>query len=508
MSAEKKNTIISRCEEKERIKLERSVETELSLPDYCSDIKKILKCTLTADIHSTSVSSDRINVKGTALIRLIYVGEKDKIDCCEKTVELSLSGQSRQWGPKSVLVAQALTDYINCRAVSQRKVSLSGSVSVICRVMTPEKKEIFCCEDKDIELRKTGLIQENLICQTEKSFDMSETVALDKSQPSIGKILRQHAYVSIDSGKAVDGKMLIKGELTVHCVYCTDDGEGKILSLTHIMPLSQIIDLEGIDETCEIRIDCNVSQLLVCAKSDSSGAGRLLDIAARISCYICGFKNKEYEYISDCYCTKKKHSAVYADESVHVPAYFSEKKMTLKESIQIGSVREICDIWAGECKASFVAAEGGAKGRITLTACMICTDESDLPVFREKELEFECDIPLEGNFCELDGCFNAQVHKLSASTVRDGTVEITAEVFTVIRIYGVCSVNYVCGLKEREADESSEKGPALVVYYCDGGERLWDIAKKYSAPLGAVREENSVNDEIMKAGSMLFIPCS
>ena len=507
MSAEKKNTTISRCEEKERIKLEKSVETELSLPDYCSDIKKILKCTLTAGIHSVNASGDRINVKGTAVIRLIYVGEKDKLDCCEKTVELSMSGQCRQGDPKSVLVYEALTDYVNCRAVSQRKVSLSGSVSVICRVMCPEKSEILSEADKDIEVSKRKLTEEDFICHTEKTFDMSETVALDKSQPSIGKIIRQHAYVSIDSKKAVDDKLLIKGELTVHCVYCSDDGDGKIVSLSHTMPLSQITDLEGIDETCEIRVEGKVSQLLVCAKADSSGAGRLIDVAARVSCYICGFKRKEYEYISDCYCTKRKRSALYEARNAFVPLCCSEKKMTLKQSVQLGAVREICDIWAGEHKATFVKAQDTAKGRINITACFICTDESGVPVFKEKELEFESDIPVDGDYDELEGIFTAQVMKLSASTLREGSTEVSAEVFTDIRAYGFCHINYVCGLSEKQPDDSSEKGPALVAYYCDGGERLWDIAKKYSAPVEAVRAENSFSEETIKAGTVLLIPC-
>lgn len=507
MSAEKKNTTISRCEEKERIKLEKSVETELSLPDYCSDIRKILKCTVTAGIHSATMTGDRVNVKGTAVIRLIYVGEKDKIDCCEKTLELSVSGQCRQCDSKSVLVAEAVTDYVNCRAISQRKVSLSGSISVICRVMCHQKSEIFCHTDKDIEVRKKKLTEEDFICHTEKTFDMSETVALDKSQPSIGKILRQHAYVTVESKKAVDDKLLIKGELTVNCVYCSDDGEGKIVSLTHTMPLSQITDLEGIDETCEIRADCNVSQLLICGKADSSGAGRLIDIAARVSCYICGFKRKEYEYISDCYCTKKKRSALYASRNAFLPLYFSEKKMTLKENVQLGTVKEICDLWAGECKASFVKSQGGAKGRINITACFICIDENGALVFKEKELEFESDIPLEGDFDELEGIFNVQVLKLSASALKDGNAEVAVEAFTDIRIYGVSSVHYVCELKEQESGKASAEGPALVIYYCDGGEKLWDIAKKYSASLEALKEENAVGDEAMKAGTKLLIPC-
>ncbi len=507
MGSEIKKEVLSCCEEKEKIKCEKVIETELNLPDYCTDIKRILKCTLTPGIHSVSTTGDRVNIKGTAVIRLIYAGEKEKIDCCEKTVDLSLSGQLKQADGKAVTIADALTDYVNCRAVSQRKISVNGSVSVICRVLGERKTEIPCEADSAIQTKKEKQTQETLVCQGEKTFDLSETVALDKGKASIGKILRQYAHINIESQKAVDDKLLIKGEMVVKAVYCPPETENKLESLIHTMPVSQIIDIEGMDDRCDIRTDCRVSQLLLCVKSDSSEAGRLLEIAARVSCHITACKVKEYEYISDCYCTENRHIAEFAAREVPVPVYSAEKLLNLKENTEIASAKEICDVWIGESTAYMSGSEDKAQGKIGLTVCFLYLDEKGAPAYKEKELEFQSDIALKENYGELKCDFSVESREVKAYLEKDGAVEVSADVMAKIRIYSLWQTEYVCDIKENGDGSQITDKPALTLYYSQKGEKIWDIAKKYSTTVSAVKEENGIEGDAVPKDKMLLIPC-
>ena len=74
MPMEIKKDTYSYCELFARSKCEQAVSLEINLPDYCSDIKKILKCTVTAGISNVSVSGESVNLSGTVVTRLIYVG--------------------------------------------------------------------------------------------------------------------------------------------------------------------------------------------------------------------------------------------------------------------------------------------------------------------------------------------------------------------------------------------------------------------------------------------------
>ena len=51
---------------------EQSVDFDLTLPDYCPDIERILSCNLDPKIYIANVSGDRLNIEGGACVRVMY----------------------------------------------------------------------------------------------------------------------------------------------------------------------------------------------------------------------------------------------------------------------------------------------------------------------------------------------------------------------------------------------------------------------------------------------------
>ena len=56
--------------------------------------------------------------------------------------------------------------------------------------------------------------------------------------------------------------------------------------------------------------------------------------------------------------------------------------------------------------------------------------------------------------------------------------------------------------KPRQRDTS----PALVVYYADEGENVWDIARKYCTSMDLINDENDLTEEVLSEPRMLLIP--
>ena len=52
--------------------VEQAIDTDFTLPDYCPDISRILKCRVTPRINSSSATGGMITIEGTAYICLIY----------------------------------------------------------------------------------------------------------------------------------------------------------------------------------------------------------------------------------------------------------------------------------------------------------------------------------------------------------------------------------------------------------------------------------------------------
>ena len=61
---------------------EQLADVDLTLPDYCPDIEKILKCTLTPKIQSKSLSGGQLQIDGTCVVNVMYVESIKKTIRC------------------------------------------------------------------------------------------------------------------------------------------------------------------------------------------------------------------------------------------------------------------------------------------------------------------------------------------------------------------------------------------------------------------------------------------
>ena len=51
------------------------IDMDFSLPDYCPDIQRILKCRVCPGITSRNISGDRLNIEGNVDIDLFFYKE-------------------------------------------------------------------------------------------------------------------------------------------------------------------------------------------------------------------------------------------------------------------------------------------------------------------------------------------------------------------------------------------------------------------------------------------------
>ena len=76
------------CEKNPDLTTEYPIEAEINLPDYCPEIKRILRCGIRTDILSVQNISGRVNIQGNADITVIYIGDNDKISAYEQVIPI------------------------------------------------------------------------------------------------------------------------------------------------------------------------------------------------------------------------------------------------------------------------------------------------------------------------------------------------------------------------------------------------------------------------------------
>ena len=126
--------VITVCEELYSGVQEQSTELDYILPDYFPEIFRIIQARMEPRIESYAISDGVLTYELCVEICVLYCAQdspavhcvRQKL-CYTRTVELGrqCEGIAAELIPKP--------DYVNCRAVNQRRIDLRGAVSVRIR---------------------------------------------------------------------------------------------------------------------------------------------------------------------------------------------------------------------------------------------------------------------------------------------------------------------------------------------------------------------------------------
>ena len=489
---------------------EKSVKQNLdlgwNLPDYCTDIQRILQCSVTPCISGVSVSGARVSAVGEVQVRLVYLNDQGRLDAFYETAQLSAAAELGDLQDVQVL-ALAAVDYVNARASSPRRFTLSGAVSVLFRAFRRKTQTLLCdIENCGGQTKTDTLACLSLLSCAEKTFDLSETVELPEQVKPMEKLLRTQGTLRLDSQRAVAGKLLLRGELTVTICYLAPGDPQQVEHYEHRLPISQIIEVPELteDALCEtvLRLQC----LRVTARTDSAGALRLVDVASHVSAFVRAYEKKTQTVVTDCYATE----LAVLSKTQEVP--FCSHLQSLDQSVRVQSTVElgeqklqaIEDVWAVCAQCSVSKAENGAAVTGELTVHLLCRLQDGDMVQIERSVSFSEPLPGAAAGQDITGTLMCEVQTCTAQTRGEASAEISLDCRLQGEVYGVQNRSVCVDAVPDTA--KAEKISALTLYFSQPGEALWDIAKHYRTSVAAIRQENALDGDTVPEERMLLVP--
>ncbi len=485
---------------------QKSVDFEVNLPDYCTDIKKILKCFVTPAVNAHSTLGETVKISGNVTLRLVYINEKDKVDCFESSKDFIAEVKLSSVPADACITTRAKTNYANCRVLSQRRLTVSANLTVGACVSTVSPHSIITdIPDGTVEKKLHTQKVESVIALKEKVFDLGETADLPENMPAVEKILGVRGYVTVSNTKSVSDKMLIKGQLTVEILYLCDVTTGKTALFRHTMPISQIVDLPGIDEKSKCCCTAEIKQLTVNAKAAASKENRLLEVAAKICAKVKCSEEKEITVIEDAYCRKKELHGQYTVMEFLTPIHSVAKEFNEKLSLPLTEkVREITDVIPLEEGCSFTCKDGEGIFRFTASLGILYTDGDGCGAYTEKSVDFEIKERLPEKCTDLVCSPAAKIKALDCRLSSKDMADLSIDVALSAEIYRSESRRILCGGEITDKDTACDV--ALTLYFAQDGEDLWEIAKRYRTSLESIVAENGLKDRKKTDRRMLMIP--
>ena len=488
--------------------MEQAVDSDITLPDYCPDIQRILKCCISPQVTGTQSAGGRITVEGTVLIRLIYVCEQGRVHCFEQSQPFSRFVEVSEMPQDVCVKVQARTEYVNCRAVSQRRIDVHASVTLTVRASAPCSEELIDqAEGGGVQIRRSCVPVSSVRTCTQRSFTVSEVMELGHSQPQISQIISTSSCIRVQDIKVIPNKILLKGELEIKTLYCSEESSDPAEKITNCIPISQILEAEGIDEQCSSDVRLDVTCLEVTPKSDAEGELRLLDITARICASVCAYVEAQAPMVTDVYSTAYDLNAERKIVRLSRLTDIFTDTTLCKGTLEIpgADLSGVVDVWSGGVTVSVSVKEDQIVLSGTVTVCMLTIDSSGELQYMERQTDYEYVRRMEGGAsaaCDP----SVSVHAMDYVMGGDGRIDVRIELSITASVFEMVEKKVVSGISLLEEHPKQAPDAALTIYYCDAGENVWDIAVKYNTTVQAIMGENKLTEETVPEKCMLLIP--
>ncbi len=484
---------------------QQPVDLDFTLPDYCADIEKILKCSLTPKIFTRTFSGGQLSIVGASLVRVIYCdSDKKQVRICEQTVPFSATFPVNGEVGEHIILTQAKPEYLNCRALTPRRLTVHGAFSLHASIIGKNICDIY--EDKasdDLQIKTEDKSLYELCELTQEAFNVSEAVSIH-SKSNLETIVRSELSAVLTDVSVSGEKLTVKGEMTLRLLYICDAATGEVDRFVYVFPFTQ--NLTGADMDCTVRdIRLNVLSYELLLRNEMMTEEPVVNLEAKLSLSLMGYKPQSVSYISDAYSTKELTDLTYKKETLctHINAVTASS--VIKPVISLGEkpVSKILDIFTEECCVTASVSGSSLKFSGKVNVCILaCTDEGEL-ISIERQAEILSEEMLTDEFTDVSNNV-CSVSSLSYRLGDNNDMELRLDLRLSAVVFTPCSVRQVSQVEGVGEVQPSITSP-LTLYYAHSGEALWDIAKRYSACVDTLCDENGVSEDTLSQDRMLLI---
>lgn len=486
---------------------EQPIDIDFTLPDYYVDISKILKCRAISRISSKSINGSSAAIEGCVTVTVIYCGNDNCISSYEYQYPFSKSFDTSLNTEGCIISAKTKCEYINCRAVTGRKIDVHGAVGIYVTIKKRKLTDVISdCDDCNIELLRDSVPATVPMGCAEKYLLIEEEIELGTSQPDIRCVIRYDAEAVITDSKILAGKSVVKGDLKLKLLYAPEENTAP-QTIRYQIPFSQLIEIDGISDECDCESKVSIAHLEVKPRVSASGECRQLMLTAKLLITSECCCNNDVPVIVDAY--SKKYEADICKNEICFDKIIENinQSFNCKKNIEFseGSLQEVSDMWCEVKTESVKFGDNAMCVRGVVTAYIIACDRKQIPVFYEKTIDFEYTHPMN-----ISGEFKCspEITVTSANYTLTGecNMELRIELNICASIYKCSNLPLITDIKINDGKPIFKNNSAMTVYFASAGEKVWDIARRYFADVEELKQINEIADDILASDKMILIP--
>lgn len=360
-----------------------------------------------------------------------------------------------------------------------------------------------------VELKRKIVKHSRPIANVSRTFTVKEELDVGYGKDSVGAIVRADGACVVTDSKVIANKVILKAELNGHILYTSDNKANNANIMEFTLPISQIVDVEGVDENSQCRLMLNVNGITPEVRANNEGEARVIALAVELCCNAVAYKNNEVPVVTDMYSTK--YESTYTAKPVLFERLNAvmENEHTIKNTYEMpnNEIENVLDVWSDVVIKNAKVENNELVVSGTIRTCMLAEqgDGETACVERTGDLEYRARVDNPGENISVN-C-DALVKDTQYSVIGKDKIEVRSTLFFNVGIFSVGRENVLTEIAVNEKSEKkTEDNAALIIYFAEENESVWDIAKRYNTSAKMIANSNDLSGEIVENQCMLLIP--
>ena len=505
-------------EEKEEQKLQSlttdivvasDVSEEFSLPDYVSEIRKLLcvraQVLPESKFISDSGNSSNLEFGGTVTYLVIYTDDEGSL--CALPLTSNYEANTTLASHPTTVIINTEVDSVQPRVNAPRKLTIKTRLK--SRIMGWEENE----EKERIEGKSTAdeMFMERNITE-EKALGIRQismqNIKASGSFDTQGEARLQpiwcDAKIITSDVRVQNNSVSVRGEITIKCICKSQEG---IVTLTKTEMLAEEMEAQGAMIGDMARVSGRCVSLAISNEQSGDSEKLFYDLTSELEGEL--IRNTEVALTRDCYSTKNETDEQYKIIDLYSCIKAQNTSFTINESVKRknNEINEIVDIICDPVceKADFKNGKAILSGKLNLTVIGKKENDEEIEYLSENyeiPYKYACDTgKLMG---DLIATWDVSLGNLNARYEGEKLL-VNAEIYPSYEIMEKQKCQILDTLVINKDKEIKKEASCVRVYFPKEGDTLWEIAKKYHTTVVALKEKNNLNESSLNGVKSVIV---
>lgn len=475
-------------------RIDKDLEFDSALPEYCPDIARIVKVDCTPFTESCDCADGKATVKGKAVYDILYETDyKNRLRCCSFTQEFSQSIPIPRSGAADISAfCSVRCERIGCKLLSPRRVVVKSTLGAQFDIEGEiPVKAVAVSENKETFFRKKTVGFHGRTRLHEGNYKFGDQLALAQSEKSIGEIVCGNVTLQAPQVTISPERAEIKSVATVHALCEEENGEGKYFMSLKTLPISIEYTNDAIEDFKHITVDLEPCDAEFSPELDQYGENRIIKAAFSVKMSMRINEPKACTVADDMF--EKGYDSVPIKGSVSMPHLHSQTETGFSAEAKPGAMmpkpEAILDSGARDYGSAVERTEGGVTVSGAFIVTLLADTAEGIHSF-DHSIPYSQFIPLELPEGNVSVVADTTPSEVITTLHSDGSATVRVIASARIYVYTESEEEFITEITKRTARQAADDGVMLVYCFPKKDEDLWSIAKLYRTDPDSIADTN------------------